>query len=433
MSEHMTSPASSRTDPAPEQLGQSGGAGLFLRLAAMMFMHFVVFGSFNATLGLVLSTHGLASVIGIAFSVQALAAVASPMLLGAIGDRFLPSQRVLGIAHLIGGALLLVMPYIIGIGDGVLTLGMIFLYMVFLQPTLALTNQITLRHLGGNSRVFPYIRVFGTAGWVVVGLAVGAAGLSASTGVFVVGAVASFLLGLYAFTLPNTPPAARGARFSFGDIVGSRAFVLLRDRNFLVFSICILLTCVPLGMYNSYASPFLAAVGVQNVAGVLSIGQVSELVFIVTIPFVLRVFGMKWSLLFGMLMWGVRFAVFVVAAQGVPWVAIAGVALHGICSDFFLILGAMYVNAVAPVQLKARAQSYFIFLTSGLGTFLGSLTGNFVYNLSVGASAHPALGDWAALWAIPIAVSVVVSILFIALFRSRAGARGIEVEPISLA
>lgn len=419
--------------PAP---GPARGvtAGLFVRLAAMMFLHFVVIGSFNATLGLVLSTHGLSSVIGVAFSVQALAAIVSPMFLGALGDRFLPSQRVLGIAHLAGCAALALMPLIVGAGNGALTLAMIFVYMLFLQPTLALTNQITLRHLGGHDRFFPYIRVFGTAGWVLVGLAVGAAGLSASTGVFTVGAVASFVLGIYAFTLPDTPPPARGARLSFGDVIGAQAFVLLRNRNFLVFSICILLTCVPLGMYNSYASPFLAAVGVKNVAGTLSIGQVSELVFITTIPFVLKRFGMKWSLLFGMIMWGVRFVFFVVAAQqGVPWVAIAGVALHGICSDFFLILGAMYVNAAAPVHLKARAQSYFIFLTSGLGTFLGSLTGNVAYNLSVGTSHKAPLTDWAALWIVPIIVSVVVAILFVAFFRRERGQPHNGIEPIPAA
>jgi nucleoside transporter len=293
--------------------------------------------------------------------------------------------------------------------------------MLFFIPSLGLTNTIAFRHLAGNDRLFPYIRVFGTIGWILAGLGVGWAGLSASTGVFVVAAVASFALAVYAITLPKTPPVG-GDRFSIGDLVGAKSWVLFRQRNFTIFGICALLTCVCLATYNAYASPFLGALGFDNVAGILAIGQISEVVFIVTIPFVLARLGMKWALLGGMIMWGIRFALFMLAAGHAPWLAVVGVALHGICNDFFLILGAMYVDQVAPVALKAQAQSYFLFVSTGLGAFLGSLVAGQVYNAVVAPSVAAGtndLGAWSALWILPVAASVVTAILWIVFFRMK--------------
>jgi hypothetical protein len=196
--------------------------------------------------------------------------------------------------------------------------------------------------------------------------------------------------------------------------------VLFRQRNFVVFGICALLTCVCLSTYNAYASPFLGALGFDNVAGILAIGQISEVVFIVTIPFVLVRLGMKWALLGGMVMWGVRFALFMLAAGDLPWIAVLGIALHGICNDFFLILGAMYVDQVAPVALKAQAQSYFLFVSTGLGAFLGSHVAGQVYNAVVAPSVAAGENDpgaWSALWMLPVGASALTAVLWIVFFR----------------
>lgn len=395
--------------------------GLFARLSAMMLLEFIVFGSWFATLGLVLATNGLDAIIGVAYSFAALGAIFSPMLLGAVADRFVSAQKVLAVVHALGGILLLTMPGLVAAGNGSLLLVTIFVYMLFFIPTLGLTNSIAFRHLDGNDKLFPYIRVFGTLGWIVAGLAVGWLGLSASTGVFVVAAIASFALAIYAFTLPKTPPAGGGAPFSIGDLVGSKSWVLFRQRNFVIFGICALLTCVCLSTYNAYAAPFLGALGIENVAGVLTIGQISEVVFIVTIPFVLARLGMKWALLGGMVMWGIRFALFSLAVGDLPWLAIVGIALHGICNDFFLILGAMYVDQVAPTALKAQAQSYFLFVSTGLGAFLGSLVAGQVYNAVVAPTVASGANDlvaWSALWLLPIGASALTAILWIVFFRS---------------
>ncbi|MGW2291541.1 MFS transporter [Streptomyces phaeochromogenes] len=387
-----------------------------MQLVVMMLLEFVVFGSWFATFGLVLATNGLASVIGTAYTLAAVAAIVSPMLLGAIGDRFLPSQKGLGIAHLAGGAVMLMLPAVVNAANGTLVLGLIFVYMLFFQPTLGLANAIAFRHLGtADKRRFPYVRVFGTVGWVVAGSGVGWLGLSASVGVFYVTAMASFALGLYAFTLPATPPPAKGVRFSVGDLVGAKAFRLLRHRNFAVLMGCAVLTSISLGVYNTYASTYLGALGIGNVAGVLSLGQASEVVFIVTIPFALKRFGMKWAIFAGMCMWALRFFLFIEAANSGNWLAITAIVLQGICNDFFLVLAAMYIGQVAPVELAAQAQGMLILVVSGIGAFIGSFVSGEIYNATVGADGGP--GDWTAVWSLPIATAALAALLWGILFR----------------
>lgn len=397
--------------------GDDRSKTLFVRLSLMMLLEFVVFGSWFATLGLVLATHGLPQIIGSAYSLGAVAAILSPLFLGAIGDRFLAAEKVLGLAHLAGGALMLTVPSVVSTGNGKLSLWAIFVYMLFFIPTLGLTNTIALRHVGKQQRWFPYIRVFGTFGWVLAGVGVGAARLSASTGVFTVAGCAGVVLGIYAFTLPVTPPLAKAARFSIGDVIGAKAFVLFRQWNFSVLMICTLLTSISLGVYNSYASPYLGALGISNVAGVLAIGQASEVLFIVVIPFALRTIGMKWSLLGGMAMWGVRFFLFIMAAKSRASIAVIGIALQGICNDFFLILSSMYIDRITPGDLKAQAQSWLIIVISGFGSGLGALVSGSGYASTV--AQHPGAGGaaWIPLWLVPIGVAVLTSAIWISLFR----------------
>lgn len=405
--------------PGNEANAVKGSAGkfLFLRLSVMMLLQFIVFGSWFATLGLVLATNKLPAIIGTAYSLGAFAAIISPILLGAIGDRFFPSQKVLGIAHLAGGCLMLALPAAVRAGDGTLTLVMIFVYMLLFQPTLGLSNAIAFRHLGHNPKAFPYTRIFATLGWVIAGLAVGALGLSASTGVFTVAGVVSIVFAVYSFTLPSTPPPAKGMPFSLGDIFGAKSFVLFKKRNFAILMLCAFLTSISLGVYNSYASPYLSVLGIKNVAGVLAIGQASEVIFIASVPFVLSRLGMKWALLVGMTMWGVRFVLFAMAGEGQAWMAIVGVALHGICNDFFLILSAMYIDRMAPVHLKAQAQSWLIMAISGYGAAAGALISGAIYGSTV--ALHPEAGAtaWTSLWLVPIIAAAVTALLWIFGFR----------------
>jgi nucleoside transporter len=393
---------------------------LFPRLSAMMLLEYLVFGSWYATAGLVLVSYGMGGIIGVMYSLGAVAAIVSPLFLGALADRYLPSQRVLAIAHLVGGVVMLFIPLTISAKNSGLFLLLVFVYMLFFQPTVAITNNIGFHHLGTNSRIFPYIRVFGTIGWIVAGLAVGQTGLSASTGLFFVTAAASIVLGVYSFTLPGTPAPQRGTKFRIGDVVGAQAFTLFRRRNFIVFAICGLLTSIPISMYNGYASTFLSVVGIKDVASVLTIGQMSEIVFIALIPVLLKRLGMKWMLIAGMAMWTVRYLLFVAATGSWSGWAVVAVALHGICNDFFLINGFMYVERIVSPAFKAQAQSLFVLITQGVGTVLGSLIGGWIYNGTVATAAPAAaLSSWIALWIIPAVIAAAASVGFIALFHPK--------------
>ncbi|UQN30448.1 MFS transporter [Brachybacterium kimchii] len=392
---------------------------LHVRLIAMMLLEFFVPGTFVATMGLVLATNDLSSIIGFSYTLAAVAAIVSPMFLGALGDRLLQTQHVLGLSHIVGGVLLLFIPAAVHAGNALVVLLLIFVYKIFYQPTVGLSNAIAFRHLGRGSRMFPYIRVFGTLGWVLAGLTIGWMGLSASTGAFLVTAIGSFVIGVYAFTLPATRPEGIAKRFSWADLVGARAFVLLRQRSFLVFMICAVLTSISLGTYNSYASPYLGALGIENVAGVLSIGQMSEVIFILTIPFVLKRFGMKYTLLCGMALWAVRFLLLGVAASTENWVAVVAVGLHGICNDFFIIVGAMFIDRVAPRELQAQAQSMLILVIQGIGASIGSLVAGTIYNATIGGNPQAAAADWWPVWIFPIAAAVITTALWTMFFHQR--------------
>lgn len=390
------------------------------RLGLMIWLGFFVFGAWFATMGLVLASHGMGAIIGDAYLLSAIAAILSPLLLGAIGDRFLPPRTVLALAHLAGALAMAGLPLAVERGQANIVLGLIFAHMLFFQPTLGLSNAYALATLGDRQAIFPYVRAFGLLGWVMAGLCMGLLGLSASTGVFHAAAMAGLVMAGYAMTLPATPPPAAGARFSPGDLIGVQALVLFRDRRFAVLMVCALMTSISLGVYNGFASPFLGALGMGNVAGVLALGQVSEVAFVVTIPFVLARIGMKWALFTGMAMWGLRFALFLGAGHGHLGLAVVGVALHGICNDYFIVVSAMFIARIVPAELAAQAQGWLILMISGFGQAIGSGVAGRIYGAFV--APHPEAGPqvWDPLWYVPIALALVTSIVWTLLFPANA-------------
>lgn len=418
----MVGKTSSEITPAPADrqaiAGAPGGRKLLIvRLCAMMLLEFVVWGSWYATLGLVLSANGLPGIIGAVYATGAVAAVVSPLCFGAIGDRVLSSEKLLGILLLIGSGLMLCLTAIVKAQNANLVLLIIFVYMVTFVPTLGLTTSIALRHLAFNQQIYPYVRVFGTFGWALAGMSVGALGFSASTNLFRIAGCISLFFGIYSFTLPLTPPGAKNVRFSLGDLIGAKAFVLLRHRNFAVLMVCALLTAISLGFYNSYTSPYLRVLGISNVAGVMALGQVSEVLCIITIPFVLSRIGMKWALLLGMGMWGIRFTLFALASGGHVWMAVAGVLLHGICNDFFIILSAMYIDRVVPLGMHAQAQSGLILVINGPGIGTGALIAGIIFRAAV--AGHPNAGpkSWIAMWLVPLVTALITAIIWTSFFR----------------
>lgn len=345
---------------------------LAARLSVMMFLQFFAWGSWFATLGLALKTNDLAAIEIGAFGTAPLAAIFAPLFLGLIADRFLPSEKVMGGLLLIGGAVMAWIAMLApgGAEKGPMIVKLMLVYMCCYMPTLGLANTITFSHL--PQEVFPKVRVWGTIGWIVAGLGVGFVGWSNSVNIFWLASVSSLLLGVFSFTLPNTPAPAKGQPINIRSLLMLDAFKLFKNVPFAVFAICSCLVCIPLAYYYGQIPNYLGATGYHEAGSFLTIGQMSEIFFMLLIPFFFRKLGVKMMLLIGMACWVARYALFAIGApEQVAWMIFAGVALHGICYDFFFVTGFMYTDKKAPKEIRGQAQSLLVFLTQGVGMFFG--------------------------------------------------------------
>lgn len=342
-------------------------------ISVMMFLQFFVWGAWFATLAAALDTAGLGDIIGDAYASAPIAAILSPLFLGLIADRVFPSEKVMGVLMLVGGAILLMIPGLAagGTANGGTIVWMILGHLLCYMPTLGLGNTIAFTHIQKQSD-FPKIRVWGTIGWIAAGLLVGILGWSNSFNIFWLAAGSSFLLGMFCFMLPNTPPPLKGKPMDLRSLFMVDALKLLGDFNFLVFAICSTLICVPLAYYYGMTSTFLNQAGFAESAATMTIGQMSEIFFMLLIPFCFRKLGLKLMISVGMICWVVRYALFALGAPDqVTWMLLLAVALHGVCYDFFFVTGFMYTDQKAPVAIRGQAQGLLVFLTQGIGMFFG--------------------------------------------------------------
>ena len=340
-------------------------------LSVMMFLQFFVWGAWFATLGQCLGENGLKDFGGGAYGSAPLAAIIAPLFLGIIADRFFSSEKVMGVLFLIGGAIMCAIPHYAAAKDGKTMVLLMTLYMICYMPTLGLGNTITFTNITDRN-LFPKVRVWGTIGWILAGLVTGALGWSASFNIFWMAGVSSLALGAFCFLLPNTPPPARGQPVNLRALLMVDAFKLLANVPFLVFAVCSTLICIPLAYYYGLTSNYLGNTGFAASASTMTIGQMSEIFFMLLIPFFFRKLGVKWMILIGMACWVTRYFLF---AYGAPsqtaWMIFLAVALHGICYDFFFVTGFMYTDQKAPAEVRGQAQSMLVFLTQGVGMYFG--------------------------------------------------------------
>ncbi|WP_354360162.1 nucleoside permease [Pedobacter sp. UYP30] len=388
------------------------------KLSSMMFLEFFIWGAWFVTMGTYLGK-SLASndvQIGSAYSTQSLGAIIAPFIVGLIADRFFSAQKVLGVLHLCGGALLwfastalnfdTFFPFILG-------------YMIAYMPTLALVNSISFKQMKNPEKEFPPIRVFGTLGWIVAGLAIGWLNWEQSGNLimtFKTAAVASIVLGLLSFALPNTPPVKKGEKTSFGDIIGLDAIGLLKNKSYLLFFVASILICIPLAFYYNFTNPFLNEVGVKGAAGVQSLGQMSELLFMILMPLFFVRLGVKKMLAIGMVAWVIRYLFFAYGDIGSNyWMLIGGIVLHGICYDFFFVTGQIYTDRLAGERFKSAAQGFITLATYGVGMLIGSLVSGVIVNKYVTPEGH----NWFSIWIIPASIAAVIAFLFIVFFKDK--------------
>ncbi len=410
----------------------------YLRLSVMMFLEFFVWGAWFVTLGTYLGDlHFNASQVTTIYAMNNLAAIISPFFVGMIADRFFPSQTVMGILHLIGAAL---MYWSAGIPSyGLLTFSLL-LYNLAYMPTLALVNAISFRQMETPEKQFPKVRVWGTAGWIVAGLVISFvlsryySQVEHTAVPLKMAAIASALLGLYSFTLPHTPPQNVGKKIRAGDIIGVKALSLLKQKPFFIFVLCSLLISLPLAFYYSFTNMFLNGLGMQNTAATQSLGQVSEVGFMILMPFFFSRLGVKKMLLVGMLAWVVRYAFFASGNLGpMAWMIYAGILLHGVCYDFFFVTGQIYVDRKASTDIRASAQGFITLITYGVGIGLGNLLAGWTGDaFQTGTVNGNAVYNWKMIWWIPAIFAAVIALFFALTFKDREAdkaARSLEPQP----
>jgi nucleoside transporter len=390
------------------------------RLGAMLFLEYFIWGAWYVTVGTWLSTtfHFSGQQVGLVAGATAIGAIVAPFFVGLVADKLFATEKLLGALHLAGGLLLFVASQQ---HSFTAIYAVILLYCLCFMPTLALTNSLSFRQMTDPKIEFGGIRVLGTLGWIIAGLSIGAMKLEATAHPLQIAAAVSMLLGLYSFTLPRTPPLARGEKVSVANLFPREAILLLNERSMATFAIASFLICIPLQFYYAFTNLFLNDTGVHNAAGKMTGGQMSELFCMLLIPWFFRRLGVKYMLAAGMAAWVLRYVLFAFGnATGLVWMFWAGILLHGICYDFFFVTGQIYIDRKSSLALRSAAQGMITFITYGLGMFVGSwLSGAVVEHYTTRMPGGAQVYDWHAIWIFAASASALVLLAFLFAFAER--------------
>jgi len=390
-------------------------------LSIMMFLQFFIWGAWAVTVATYLLGIGFNKAdVGLIGSAAPWAAVLSPFFVGMVADRFFSAEKVLGVLHLLGAGL---MYYASTITDPMMFFWVLLAYALCYMPTLALVNTVAFNQMDNPGKEFPSVRVLGTAGWIVAGLIISTWEMETTVKPLYLAAGCSLIMGLYSFFLPKTPPKGAGKKVSVKEILGLDALKLMKDRSFAILIIGSLLICIPLTFYYNFTNPFLVQSGVTKAAAKQSMGQMSEVIFMLAMPFFLSRLGVKKTLLIGMLAWVVRYVLFAFGNnEALVFMFYGGILLHGICYDFFFVTGQIYVDNEAPRELRASAQGFLGMMTYGVGMVIGSNVSGLIANhyeiTEMVNGVEKVVGqNWQQTWLIPAAMAFVVLVLFALVFK----------------
>ena len=409
------------------------------RLSVMMFLQFFVWGAWYVTIGNYMSAIGMADLTHWPYTVNPIAAIIAPFFLGLVADRYFATEKVLGALHLLGGLVMLFLPQ--ASGNPTLFILLLLVYNLCYMPTLGLANSLAFHNIQNQERQFPLIRVFGTIGWIAAGLFIGFV-LGQFSGealpdrtplpLYTTG-IASLLLGVYSYTLPHTPPPGAGEKVSLRSIAGLDALSQLGSRSFYIFILSSLLICIPLAAYYNFA-PIFAANAVYdqgtsnavtgllpNPSSLMSLGQMSEVAFMLLMPLLFVRLGVKWMLAVGMGAWVLRYFLFATGApDAVFWMIAGGILMHGICYDFFFVTGQIYVDKKSTPAIRGQAQGFLVLVTYGVGMFIGAQVAGMVYNRFLAGAGALSLETWQNFWYIPAGFALAVLLFFVIAFRNDA-------------
>jgi nucleoside transporter len=409
-----------------QPLHKFGGA-VFTQLSVMMFLQFFVWGAWYVSMTGFINAQEMGDLTGAAYMVGPIAAIASPFFLGMVADRFFSSKHVLAVMMLLSGAVMFLVPSSASPFSGTTAeafkqpfILLLLFHMLCYMPTLGLSSSVALNSMTNSEKQFPIIRVWGTIGWIVGNIAVSfLPGKDASASQFYLTGGAAVLLGLFSFTLPKTPPPLKGQRVRLGEILGIDSLKLMANRSYMIFVLCSFLICIPLAAYYQQARNFAESTGTLiNGSAVfsMSLGQMSEIFFMLVMPFFFVRLGVKWMLAVGMLAWVIRYGLFAGAADNnVMWMVFGGILLHGICYDFFFVTGQIYVDQTAGKKIRSQAQGFYVLITQGLGMLIGA---QLIQMLAKRASTDDGT-DWKMLWTYPAVFALIVLVIFVLFFKHK--------------
>ncbi|MFL5615437.1 MAG: MFS transporter [Gemmatimonadaceae bacterium] len=401
-------------------------SGIRTRLSVMMFLEFFIWGAWYTTIAVFMEAQKMGTLTHWPFTVNPVAAIVAPFFVGLVADRYFATERVFGLLHLIGGILLLIAPRMTG--NPTLFIFVLLLYNLCYMPTLGLSSSLGFHHIADQEKDFPKIRVWGTIGWIIAGLFISFGLRGFVHGVqpeqtslpLMTAGIASLVLAAFSFTLPHTPPPARGQVVSARSIIGIDAFKQLGSPSFYVFVASALLICIPLAAYYNFTQLYLVSAQVKNIAATQTLGQMSEMLFMLAMPVLFARWGVKKMLLAGMAAWVLRYALFAAAAPGaVYWMIALGILLHGICYDFFFVTGQIYVDKKSTAGIRGQAQGFFVFVTYGVGMLIGAQVAGNVYNRFLGGAPSLALEQWRSFWILPSVFAAVILVFFGLAFHDR--------------
>ena len=389
-----------------------------IQLSLMMFLEFFIWGGWFVTMGTFLSQrfNASGSELALAYETQSIGAIIAPFVIGLIADRYFAAQKILGVLHLIGAFLL----YQAGISENFARFyPIIFIYMLLYMPTLALANSVAFRQMENPSKEFGPVRVLGSIGWISAGLLIGRLAWESTASLqntFFMTAGASAIFGVYSFFLPNTPPIhSPNKKTSLRSLLGLDALTLFKDKGYMLFFITSVLICIPLAFYYQHANQFLNELGMEAAAAKMSLGQVSEVCFLLLLPLFLKHYGFKMTLVVGLLAWGIRYLLFAFGDVGEQsWMLIFGILLHGICYDFFFVSGQIYTDFKAGEKYKSAAQGLITLATYGLGMLIGFRLAGWITDQNLLNEGH----NWTKIWMQPAIFAFVILILFLISFKN---------------
>lgn len=413
---------------------------LKVRLTAMNFLEFAVWGAYLTSMGRYLGEIGLGANIGFFYSIQGIVSLFMPAIIGIVADRWVQAQKMLGYCHLMAGGLMIALAWYCMTNAQAIDTSVVFslysLSVAFYMPTLALSNSVAFNALqkAGMDMVkdFPPIRVFGTVGFIIAMWFVDIMDFEASQMQFMTSGVLGIILFLYSFTLPKCEVSSGKGKNSFAEAFGLKAFSLFRQRKMALFFLFSMMLGVSLQITNGFANPFIASFasmpeyadtfGVRHTNILLSLSQISEACCILLIPFFMKRFGIKNVMLIAMMAWVLRFGLFALGNPGDGvWMFVLSMLVYGVAFDFFNISGAFFVDMNTDTNIRSSAQGLFMLVTNGIGATIGTLAAQWVVNQyttteSFGDNSF-IVGDWSTCWFVFAAYSLFVAISFALVFK----------------